>query len=91
MWGAENALKTSLGWSKPDTIRDWLRGQGYVFDDHQKPERPKEALEAALRELRRPRSSALYEEFAGKLSLRRCIDPAFAKLRATLQQWFPAD
>jgi hypothetical protein len=90
LWGAENALKTALSWNHPASIRDWLRGRGYALGEHEKPDRPKEALEAVLRELRLPRSSALYEELAGKLSLRRCSDPAFGRLRATLQRWFPA-
>lgn len=90
MWGAENTLKTALGWSDPGSIRDWLRAQGFGFDDHEKPQRPKEALEAVLRKLRKPRSSTVYEDLAGKLSLTRCVDPAFVRLRTTLQRWFPA-
>jgi len=90
MWGAENSLKSILGWSDPGSIRDWLREQGFEFDNREKPVRPKEALETVLRKLRTPRSSAIYEELAGKLSLSRCIDPAFVRLRTTLQRWFPA-
>jgi len=89
LWGAENTLKTALGWPKPVGIRDWLRQERYDFNDYGKPDRPKEAIEAVLRELRTPRSSALYEELAGKLSLRRCSDPAFGRLQASLQAWFP--
>jgi hypothetical protein len=56
-----------------------------------KPRRPKEALEAALREIRRPRSSALYSELATRVSLRGYDEPAFAALTATLQRWFPGE
>jgi len=90
MWGAENTLKTTLNWHKENSPRDWLRNQGYEFNEQAKPNRPKEALEAVLRELRTPRSSALYEELASKMSLKKCTDPAFGRLRETLQRWFPA-
>jgi hypothetical protein len=53
-----------------------------------KPERPKEAMETALRRSRIPRSSALYSELARNVNLQRCADPAFQQLRDTLRQWF---
>lgn len=89
MWGTENALKSALGWNKSGSIREWLQEKGYSLNEHQKPTRPKEALETVLRELRTPRSSALYEALASKLSLQRCVDPAFIRLRQMLQRWFP--
>jgi len=89
MWGAENSLQTLLLWNKAEPIRQWLSTRGFVFDDHHKPLRPKEAWELVLKELNTPRSSALYEELAGRFSLRRCSDPAFRRLRKTLQTWFP--
>ncbi|MBA2226784.1 hypothetical protein [Thermogemmata fonticola] len=54
-----------------------------------KPARPKELMEALLREKRIPRSSSLYLKLAQKVSLSNCSDPAFLKLRQILQEWFP--
>ncbi len=53
-----------------------------------KPTQPKELLEALLRQQRRPRSSALFQELAQRVSLTRCQDPAFTLLRETLSRWF---
>jgi hypothetical protein len=88
LWGAENALKQALDWSEGSGIRDWLKGEGFEFTEQGKPVRPKEAFESVARELRVPRSSALYEAVTSKISLARCSDPAFARLRKALQTWF---
>jgi hypothetical protein len=54
-----------------------------------KPSRPKELLSVILRASRRgPPSAALFGELAERVSLQRCTDPAFAKLRETLGRWF---
>lgn len=55
-----------------------------------KPTRPKEALEAVFPACRLPRSAANYRRIAERVSLSRCVDPAFGRLRKTLQRWFPA-
>lgn len=47
------------------------------------------ALESAPRESRRRRSARIFGEIAARASLHRCTDPAFRKLTATLQDWFP--
>jgi hypothetical protein len=90
VWGADNTLRECLHWPLQGSIRDWLRGRGFAFDAHGKPTRPKEAMEALVPVHRLPRSSALYEKITGKISLHRCVDPAFLRLRATLAGWFPA-
>ena len=54
-----------------------------------KPKNPKKVVEAILRKVKLPRSSALYAELAENVGLRRCTDPAFLKLRTVLQKWFP--
>ena len=89
IWGSDSALVNVFGWPKGESIRAWLVGRGYVFDGGEKPVRPKEALEELMVRLNRPRSSALYEMVTGKISLRHCVDPAFKRLRSTLQSWFP--
>ena len=91
LWGADNALREILQWpQQAGTIRNWLQDRGFVFDGNAKPVRPKEALEAMVPIHRQPRSSALYEKITSRISLQRCADPAFLRLRATLQGWFPA-
>ncbi len=90
MWGAENSLRDVFEWEGDIGIREWLARKGFQFNHAGKPLRPKEALEAVLLHTRRPRSSALYEEIATRLSLPRCTDAAFQRLRRTLAGWFPA-
>jgi hypothetical protein len=88
MWGSDNAVEETIGWPSGKGVREWLRGNGFTFHPNDKPLRPKEAMEAVLRELQKPRSSALYRRVASKISLRRCTDPAFQRLRQQLTTWF---
>ncbi|ADN02167.1 hypothetical protein STHERM_c12260 [Spirochaeta thermophila DSM 6192] len=55
-----------------------------------KPARPKETLKEALRRSTRPFSSSIFGTLAARISLTRCQDRSFKKLRETLQRWFPA-
>jgi hypothetical protein len=48
----------------------------------------KEALEQVLVPLDQPRSSALYEKITGRISIAQRVDPAYGRLRSTLQSWF---
>jgi hypothetical protein len=80
-----------LGWSGNNPpLRKWLKNQNFLEAGQIKPNRPKEALEAALRCVRLPRSSSLYGSLAQRVGIGRCTDGAFQKLRNTLQSWFPA-
>jgi hypothetical protein len=88
LWGTDNAMREALHWPEAGSIRDWLQGKGFVFDAYGKPLRPKEALDAMRPIHKQPRSSALYEKITGKISLQRCTDPAFIRLRQQLQGWF---
>lgn len=88
MWGSNSAMGSVLEWNREPTLRQWLKARQFMFDSDDKPQRPKEALEAVLRELKIPRSSALYEALALKISLSRCTDSAFQVLRQTLTMWF---
>ncbi len=60
----------------------------------QKPEHPKESLEALLKARWIKRSSSLYKNMAVAVAkqdprtLWKCTDPAFQRLRETLQKWF---
>jgi hypothetical protein len=89
IWGSDNALSNALQWSGRQSIREWLANNAYTFDGNQKPVRPKEALDRLLRHLEQPRSSVLYERTTSKISLAKCVDEAFNRLKLTLQSWFP--
>jgi hypothetical protein len=89
IWGSDNAVEASLEWPVGKGVREWLREQGFKFDTNEKPTRPKEALKAALRVPDLPRSSALYQHIASRISLLHCKDAAFIRLRNQLLAWFP--
>lgn len=91
MWGSDNKLAELLHWPFPESIREWLAKRGFEFQPNGKPLRPKEALEAIFPACRMPRSSAIYQKIATNISLTRCEDPAFHRLKAQLQFWFPRD
>ena len=90
MWGAEVHLRSTMNWEFDQGIRAWLETQAFAFGDNGKPVRPKEALEAAFRRAKIPRSSARYEHVAQRISLANCTDPAFLRLRTALVNWFAA-
>lgn len=89
MWGSDNLLAEIFEWPLDIRIRPWLCSRGFEFDENNKPMRPKEALEELVTVHRKPRSSALYQRVTSRVSLRRCVDPAYLRLRETLQTWFP--
>ena len=90
VWSDSPHVAEKLGWSnRLPKLRDWLQKETDFWPAGQvKPARPKEAMEKALREVRKPRSSSIYEELAKSVSLKNCSDPAFAKLTDKLTAWF---
>ena len=88
IWSVSPHVDRVIRWNDRVGIRQWLRDQGFTFDVNGKPLRPKEALESVLFHARRVRNSNLYRDIALKVSLLRCEDRAFSKLRSTLQNWF---
>jgi hypothetical protein len=92
VWSHSPHVATALGWiGRPIDLRRWLVDQGFLAEATQaKPSRPKEAMEAVLRHVRKPRSSAIYRTIATTVSLAGCDDPSFVKFRQTLQSWFSA-
>ena len=91
VWSNSPHVETELGWSgRQPGLREWLREKGFLEAEQAKPARPKEALEAALREVGKSRSSALFAALSKRISLRKCEDRAFVKLKTTLGDWFPA-
>ena len=79
-----------LGWGdRKPPLREWLVAEGHLRAGEVKPARPKEAFEAAIRKARERNSSSLFGELARQVSVDRCVDPSFNRLRATLRDWFP--
>jgi len=60
MWGSDNLVEEVIGWPAGARLRDWLTDHHFTLDADGKPDRPKEALEAALRIANTPRSSSLH-------------------------------
>ncbi len=82
----------ALGWVNQSLgLREALEGQDLWDRNSLKPADPKAALEWALREVRRPRSSSIYRDLASRVSTKRCQDRSFLRLRSQLQDWFPLD
>jgi hypothetical protein len=92
VWSDSPHVDVVTGWQnhRPG-LRSWMLDHGWLKPNDVKPERPKEAFEAALRERKIPRSSSLYLQMAQKVSFRGCVDPSFNELCGLLRQWFPAN
>lgn len=80
-----------LGWqARWGNMRTWMEHNNYWISGRAKPTDPRLAMEAVLEKARIPRSSSIYACIARSVSLRRCSDSAFLKLRRVLTEWFPA-
>lgn len=79
------AEELRLDWS---AIRALGKERGFWPADAAKPIYPKELLEAILFRQRRPRSAAIFQAIARRVSLEQCADPSFILLRETFQRWF---
>jgi hypothetical protein len=91
VWGDSPEVDRVVGWlGRAPGLRSWLRTQGLLGEGQKKPPRPKEALEAALRVVGKPRSASLYEELARTVPLGPCTDRSFVKLLGALRGWFDA-
>ena len=92
VWVRSSRVANALGWRRSyDELRTWLGRRGLWEAATAKPQNPKEAYRAALREGRKRPSAALFGELAANVPLRRCRCPAFNELRRTLQGWFPPE
>lgn len=90
VWSGSPHVDHVAGWKgRRPKLRDWLEEQDLLRKGEVKPDRPKEAFQAALRAAGTPRSASLYRQIAEKVSLRRCQDPSFREFRGIMQEWFP--
>jgi len=88
MWGNDNTLREILEWRDDRNLHDWLTEQGFQFLPNNKPVRPKESFEKILSEMKCRRSSTIYADIASRISLQKCSDASFLRLRNTLIDWF---
>jgi hypothetical protein len=92
VFAASLQVERCLGWpTKRLRLRRWLEERGAWGEGKSKPYDPKAALEIALREIRRPRSSAIYRRLGERVGMQGCTDPGFGKFREVLREWFPAN
>ena len=90
VWSDSREVDNTLGWAGGGLdMRSWLTEHEFLSANEDKPRQPKKAMHAALRQVGKPPSASLFRDLAARVSLRRCVDPAFAKLKSTLQGWFP--
>ena len=92
VWADSPHVAQAIGWpGDMSSLRTQLRKEGLLVEGRAKPTDPKTALDRALRLSGKRRSSSLFQALAARVSLQGCVDPAFLKLRGTLQRWFSAD
>ena len=93
LWSDSPHTATALGWTSWDALRPALEEEGFLVPEQKKPSRPKEAAEWALGKgpKRIPRSSKLYRQVSGKVSVKRCEDDALSVFIHQLRTWFPAE
>ncbi len=88
-WSQSPHVAEVLGWGASDDLRAFLIEKTWLNEGDVKPQKPKEAMEAALRWVKKPRSAHYFKELGEKASLRGCQDPSFNQLLTVLRQWFP--
>lgn len=88
-WSDSPHVESVTGWAQHQPrLRQWLEANDWWPREGEKPTRPKEALVAALREVKKHRSSAMYRRLAELVSLDRCTDFNFRRFKQILRQWF---
>ncbi|MBI3987633.1 MAG: hypothetical protein HY343_11965 [Lentisphaerae bacterium] len=91
LWSDSPHVHTALGWgNRQPAVQDWIKANTafWPVNTKDKPDRPKEALEAVLRAARKSASPSLFESLAERVSVTRCTDRAFGKFKAVLRRWF---
>ncbi len=89
VWSDSPHVERVLGWDEQIiSLKDWLVNQNFLEPNEIKPSRPKEAMDEAIRQVGKPHSSSIFLQLAEKVSLNRCQDNSFLKLKTILQLWF---
>ena len=88
-WIPSTVLDDILGWANICELKTWVKNKTRFWRSGlPKPERPKEALDAALKEARKRHSPTVFEDIAKNAPVEQCVDASFLKLKGVLQQWF---
>lgn len=87
-WVDSPHLSNSLGWQNLSSLQEFIKRRGFWTENELKPHRPKESVEAALREKGIQKSSAIYEKVAVNASFSNCEEPSFLQFKSDLVQWF---
>ena len=91
VFSGSSHVAEELGWSgRRPGLRKALESQLLWPTSQLKPPDPKVAMEWALRQAQKPRSSSIYGALAGAVGTKKCTDRAFVRFRGLLQDWFPA-
>ncbi len=89
VWSNSPHVAEILGWKEQHAaLPRWLCERQLWRGGEIKPRVPKAAMEVVLRHAGLPRSASRYRQLAEKVSLERCQDAAFLKLKQTLREWF---
>lgn len=93
VWSDSPHVSSALGWINRQTdMRDWIKSNTSFWQaQNPKPDRPKEAMREVLREVRKPVSTSIFQDLSKSVGVDRCTDPAFAKLKKTLTDWFSSE
>lgn len=84
-------VKDACRFKEDISLREWLTSRQLWDANTPKSKDPKQAIETILKTSKTPRSANIYKQIASKVSVKKCIDPAFQKLCSQLQVWFPPD
>ncbi len=91
-WVWTDSVHTSdaMGWGTDlEQLQQWLIAQKLLKTNALKPERPKEAMDAAVKHrLRKPISKTTFASIAAKASFKSCTSPSFLKFKDTILRWF---
>jgi hypothetical protein len=91
LWANSPHVAEEIGWTRGiSDLRAWLHNAGFLPQGQSKPSDPKAAMQRVLRLTKKHSPTALFQAIAKRVSLQRCVDPAFLKLKETLRRWFPA-
>ncbi|MEZ6130586.1 MAG: hypothetical protein R3C59_18015 [Planctomycetaceae bacterium] len=91
VWSPSPNVDRVLGWEgRIPSLRQWLVEQNLLDSIEAKPQRPKEAMEAAMAESEKRWSSAVFRQLGQRVSFSNCRDRSFLRLVSCLQEWFPA-
>lgn len=91
VWSGSVHVPKILGWGNDsEGLRSFLKQTDFWRTDREKPDQPKEAMEAALHHKGQPGGRAsLFQELAKIVSVKHCSDRSFNKFTRVLQEWFP--